>query len=129
VNWGAIIAAAAANMAIGALWYSPWLFGPLWLRLAGKTKAELTGQGKAMAMSAVAALVMAYVLGHFVVYLDVADAIGAASLAFWIWLGFLLTTGSESVVYEGRPKQLYVLNQAYHLVGLLAMAWVLVFWA
>ncbi|HXK35039.1 MAG TPA: DUF1761 family protein [Candidatus Paceibacterota bacterium] len=35
MNWLAVILAALATMIVGALWYSPFLFGKLWLRYSG----------------------------------------------------------------------------------------------
>ena len=35
MNWLAIILAAVATMIVGALWYSPILFGKLWMKLSG----------------------------------------------------------------------------------------------
>ena len=37
----AIVVAAVAGMVIGALWYSPLLFGNAWLKAIGKTEDEL----------------------------------------------------------------------------------------
>ena len=40
-NWPAILAATVAGMLLGALWYSPLLFGKAWMRALGKTEAEV----------------------------------------------------------------------------------------
>ena len=41
VNNIAVVAAAAVSMVIGAAWYSPLLFGKLWMKLSGMTEMQL----------------------------------------------------------------------------------------
>ena len=40
MNYLAVLAGAVISLAIGALWYSPPLFGNAWLALIGKTKEQ-----------------------------------------------------------------------------------------
>lgn len=35
IHWLAVLAAATATMVLGALWYSPLLFGKLWVKAHG----------------------------------------------------------------------------------------------
>lgn len=43
------------SIVVGMLWYSPILFGDLWLRLIGKRADEIGGAGPAMGLAALAA--------------------------------------------------------------------------
>ena len=43
VSIGLVIFAIIAYMALGALWYSPSLFGGPWMRALGKKKEEMSG--------------------------------------------------------------------------------------
>ena len=76
----------------------------------------------------ITALVMAYVLAHFVAIAGAGDAMGALQLAFWIWLGFIATVQIGIVLWEGKPWKLYFLNAAYWLVNLAVMAIILALW-
>ena len=40
INYWAVLVAAVAYMILGAIWYSPILFGSAWMRLIGKTKEQ-----------------------------------------------------------------------------------------
>ena len=42
INYWAVIVAAVAYFVLGALWYSPVLFGNAWMRSIGKTKEQVT---------------------------------------------------------------------------------------
>jgi hypothetical protein len=132
INYWAVLASAVASMALGFLWYGP-LFGKTWISLMGFTEekiaeAKAKGMTRAYLMSFVGALVTAYVLRHFVQVWKVGDAIGAFQLAFWVWLGFVATTMLATVLWEGKPIKLYILNIGYHLVSLYLMTIILAFW-
>ncbi len=68
INYLAVVVAAVASMIIGAIWYSPRVFGRMWMRLTGKTMDQMAGQnaGRAYLVTFFGSLVMAWVLAMFV---------------------------------------------------------------
>ena len=54
----AIFAATFLAVAIGVIWYSPWVFGPLWLHITGVTASdvELPGHWKRMLLASMSQL-------------------------------------------------------------------------
>lgn len=130
INYWAVLVAAVVNMVIGYLWYGP-VFGKIWVKLMGFTPEKMEEMkkkpmGKSYAIMFVSSLVMAYVLAHFVVVWSVSDIYGGLQVAFWVWLGFIATVMTGSVLWEGKSWQLYILNVAYYLVSLSVMAKILV---
>src|SRR3989344_3042591 len=129
INWLAVLIAAVVNMIVGSLWYGP-IFGRAWKRMMGLTDESMKSMRlsamQAMAGGFITAIVMAYVLAHFVAVNGVADMSGALELAFWIWLGFMATVTAGSFLWENKPFKLFVLNAAEQLVALVLMAMVMV---
>jgi len=129
VNLWAIIAAAAAQIVIGMIWYGP-LLGKQWMKEMGfNAKSVKTMKMKAqtsMALGAVAALVMAYALDAF---LGIAGAATFGRTAFWLWLGFQMPLVVGSALWENKSWKLVAINAAYWLVTILVMAWILASWA
>ncbi len=133
VNYFAVLVAAVASMIVGSVWYSQVLFGKVWVRLSGKSqkdidKAKQRGMGKLYLMAFIGALVMAYVLAHFIRYLEVTNVVGVIQLVFWLWLGLIATVSLGAVLWDGKPWGLYVLNVVYQLVSLIIIGIVLVLW-
>ena len=131
VNYWGVLGAAIASMIIGMLWYGP-LFGKPWMKLMGITpqsmkKMKLT-PGKAMTLGFIVTLVVAYVLDHFVKYVQATSFGAAAQLGFWLWLGFLAPILLASFLWENKPFKLFVLNAAYRLVEVIVMAAILARW-
>ena len=76
INHLAVGAAALATIFIGALWYSPLLFGDLWANAHGFSKEQLRETaGRAFIVSLFCYLVMAFVLTVLVSYTGVSTVL------------------------------------------------------
>ncbi|MBI4257092.1 DUF1761 domain-containing protein [Candidatus Uhrbacteria bacterium] len=130
VNYLSVLVAALSSMVLGSLWYGP-LFGKKWMALMGFTKEKMEqdkpNMGKLYATQAVASLVMAYVLFHFT--FPAQNLSEALEWTAWIWLGFVATITLGNVLWGGRPKELWILENAYHLLSLLVMTAIMYNWS
>lgn len=126
INLWAVAVAGVTAWVVGAIWYSKLLFGNQWMKLA---------QLKDVRPNPVTYLVglLAYVLAAYILA-QVAAAFGANSLVagmmagFWTWLGFVATISLGSVLYEGKPLSLYLLNNGYNLISFLVMGGIIGLW-
>jgi len=133
VNWLAVLVAAVVSMFVGFLWYGP-LFGKQWMRLMGFgkkdiDKAKQKGMAKSYVTNFIAGLVTAFVLAVFISSLGMSGWDNGLTAGFWIWLGFLAPVMLGSVLWEGKPFKLYVLNTSYWLINLLIMGMILGIWS
>ncbi|MDB5254045.1 MAG: hypothetical protein JWL80_111 [Parcubacteria group bacterium] len=135
INYIAVVIAALANFIIGFLFHGP-LFGKLWIKLAN---IHPTGNEKfsqmipQMVQNYVVNLVCAYVLAMFIFitasyYNNVGNVVGGMGIAFWAWLGFILTSSSINVIWMGGSKKLWVFEAVSSLVSFLAMGAILAAW-
>src|SRR5437867_3530690 len=92
INYPAVVAAAFVAFVLGALWYSPVLFGKLWVKAHGYTEDKIQemrkAAGRAYAVSAVCYLVMASALAVLVYYTNVTTPLQGIKLGSLVWLGF-----------------------------------------
>ncbi|MEN9654111.1 MAG: hypothetical protein RL235_223, partial [Chlamydiota bacterium] len=119
VDWGAIVIAAVLNMVIGFLWYSKWLFGPAWLKLAKLHAGDMKGEKMAMVYGLANSLVIAYFLAFFETYMRVTTVTDGMFVGFCVWLGFVATQQISGVIWAKHPFSLFVLDGGYKLVSLL----------
>ena len=127
-----VLVAAIASMVVGFVWYGP-LFGKTWISLMGFSKKQMEegkkkGMGKTYAILAIGSLLTAYILAHFVKYVNAATIGDAVQLVFWIWLGFIVTIALGSVLWEGKSWKLFFINIAYQFVSLSIQAIILTLW-
>ncbi len=120
-----VVVAAVVNMVLGAIWYSPAAFGKKWMELTGmKMDQKPEGMWKMYLAGFVISLVTAYVLGGFI-------ALGADTMelalqtGFWLWLGFVATVTANGVLWGGKKKALWTLDNGYYLVAYLVMSAIL----
>ena len=132
INYWAVLVAGVANMALGMLWYSPLLFGKLWMKYSGISMESMEkhkkGMGVRYAVAFLAGLLMAYILAHFMILLPIENVQVGLETAFWIWLGFMATIYLDPVLWENKSVKLYFINIAYRLASLMVMTAIFVVW-
>jgi hypothetical protein len=132
VNYLAVLVAAVLNMVVGALWYSPALFGKSWLALMGwkpeDAQQRMAGSQRAYALTFVASLLMAYGLARVLAYAQTFTLTGGVLIGLLAWIGFVATSQGTSYLFEGRSFRLYTINTGYHLASLVLMGALLGVW-
>jgi hypothetical protein len=124
----AILAAAVAGMLIGAVWYSPLLFGNAWMNALGKTTDELGPQGAAIAGSIVSCLLSALGLAVFTGWFGIETAGGGAMLGGFAGLTLVATAMLSDSLYSGSGWRLYFIQTGYRVTGLVVMGALLGGW-
>lgn len=129
LNWLAVLLAAVSMFLIGGLWYSPLLFGRIWMRANGFTDEQVNGFNKARAFggSFVLALVMAANLGMFLAdpktTLVWGVTAGALAGVGWVAAGLGVTA-----LFENRSWSYIFVNGGYHIVSFVMMGAILGGW-
>ncbi len=133
INYPAVIVATIAHYILGGLWYSPLLFGNKFLQIINWSPAQLQqmenqSHAKELIIAFVSSIVLVYILAHFVQYTKATNAVGGIQTAFWLWLGFIVTTQVATVLFEQRPLGLYLINIGYQFVGCAIAGAILAIW-
>src|SRR5712671_1583206 len=96
VNLWAVLVAAVVTMPLGFLWYSPALFANPWMKLMGydpNDKAKIAemqkSAGPSYALSMVASILTAFVLGKIISVASAANAVDGLKIGMVVWLGFV----------------------------------------
>jgi hypothetical protein len=110
-----LLASAIAAFVASSVWYSPLLFGKQFMELsgvgptAGPNIVKIVGElGRN--------LILAYVLGRFVVLLEIVEWKGALNLGVWLWIGFPVLLLSGSVMWQKVPRMLAAIHAGDWLV-------------
>ncbi len=133
VNYTYVVIATIAQFILGAVWYSPLLFGKWWMEFMECTDMppeELQKMQKAMTPFYLLQLFLTFFttvsFANLVLYIP---AFGIYHIAFWIWIGFIVPVQIASVVWAKTKRQFWakqifvmVTNQ---LASLMLAAWIL----
>ena len=118
MNYLAILVAAAAGFAFGALYYT--VLGKAWRAALGKTEAEVRSASTSalsFVVAAVAQLVMAWVLAGTLGHLgegQVTLRSGVITAGF-VWVGFVATTMAVNHTFQGARRMLTVIDGGFWL--------------
>lgn len=130
INWLAVIVSAVLYVGIGALWYSPLLFGNLWMRLMGITAQDVQSQSAIIyIVPAVVALITAVVLAMIIRATGATALVSGALTGGLMWLGFGATSTLSYTFFKGPPMRVWALYQGYVLVSYLVMGALIGVWA
>ena len=132
INYPAVLVAAIVHFIIGGIWYGV-IFGNKFIQLIGWTPEKLRQVGnqnhaKEYIVAFLSSLVLVYILAHFVQYTKAKGAADGIQTAFWLWLGFVVTTQLATVVFEERNLGLYLLNIGYQFVACAVAGAILALW-
>jgi hypothetical protein len=127
-----VLVSAVAVFAIGALWYSPLLFGKQWVKAHGYTEAKIqamrASMGRAYGVSFLCYLVMAAAMSMLIGRMDIIYPIGGVKLGAVIGLGFAATIGLTSNMFSEKPLATYLIDASYQIVYLMVMGVILTVW-
>ncbi len=129
VNIWSVILAAVSYLIIGSLWYSPLLFGKLWIKLTGFCDEDFK-KHRPMWMifvlsflsAAMASFAISAILGPKSSALTGA-IVGAAIALFWLNMSKL-----PSVLFENQPDKLYLLHAGFDIVSFMVMGAIVGYW-
>ncbi len=136
LNYTLIVLATLAQFILGALWYSPIMFGKWWMQImevSHVSKEELKKMQKEMApfyiFQILLTLLSTFVLAMLIYYLQMANVgFHAYGVAGWIWLGFIAPTQIASVIWSNTKrkfwcKQIFIMT-SNQLCGLMITAFI-----
>jgi len=128
LNYWAIIVSALSTFLIGGLWYSPALFGKIWMRENGFTEEDMKKGNMAKIFG------LAFLLG-LVAAVNLAMFLGAeTNLSMGAFYGFLAGFGWVAMfigthyLFERRSFTLFLINAGYSIVALTAMGMIIGAW-
>lgn len=132
INFLAAVVAAVVAFGLGWLWYSPLLFGKLWVAWNGygpeKIEAMRKGAARAYGVSFACFVVMAVLFAMLIRICHITAVPAGGKLGALCWLAFVATTGLTANVYSDKPVKAWALDAGYQLVYLVVMGLILTAW-
>ncbi len=125
VNWISVVVAALSAFAIGALWYSPVLFGNVWQKEIKLSADDLKTAnmplifGSAFVLNLVAALVLDMFIG-----LEATAGFGAMA-GFLVGIAWVATSIGINYLFTRKSLKLYFIDAGYFVLFFPVMGFIL----
>ncbi|MCJ7681485.1 MAG: DUF1761 domain-containing protein [Candidatus Aminicenantes bacterium] len=129
LNWFAIVVSTFVAMALGFVWYTPILFGNIWMKLVGLKAADIDAKDstKGMVISLIGSFISAVALAIIIKWIGyglVNGLLAGAGFSF----AFIVTTFFSQDAYEHRPLALTLINSGYRFIYFLIIGAILALW-
>jgi len=122
INFWPILVSAIVSFGIGALWYSPILFGKEWMALTKMNMDNMSdmkrGIGKFYVIQFVASLVMFIVLGFAISATGVIGASNGGIAGLLAWVGLILPVSLAGFMWKNEPGKLVLIETVNYLLVL-----------
>mgnify|MGYP006277677953 CR=1 FL=1 len=128
LNFWAIGVAAISSFVIGALWYSPLLFGKIWQREAKLSDEAIANSNmvKTFGLTFLLSLIIAFNLAAFI------GPTGTLSFGLFAGaaagMGWVATALGILYLFEQQSLKLWLINSGYHAVTFTIMGGILGAW-
>ena len=119
VNYLAVVVAAVAGYVLSWVWYA--LFSAIWMKGLDKRKKDMKPEPMPFILAAVAYLLMAWMLAGLMGHLADVTIRGGVMAAFFVWIGFVLTTTAVTQAFQGRHPSVTVIDVGNWLAVLIVM--------
>jgi hypothetical protein len=132
IRWLPVLAAAAAAFALGAVWYSPLLFGRAWRKLHAYTDEKIAAM-RATAPRAYAVTFLCYAVIGAAMFI-LLQRVGVVSVLTGIKLGALLGIGIAAPLgltanlYSDTPLSAWGIDAGHQIALLTLMGAILAAW-
>jgi len=131
VNWLAIIVAALAYWALGALWYSPILFGNRWLKATG-IEMEAEGPPPIIYLAPLVGYLVAAIATGMLAVSTGSDSFGdGLVLGLVVGVGYAVMLAGVTAVFDANkpsPLTWFWITAAFNLLGLVIVGVIVSIW-
>jgi hypothetical protein len=133
LNWLAVILGAVIYFALGAVWFTPVLFGRQWQRSIGWAASQRPPQMKPSAylLPAAAYVVAAIATGILAAATGSDTLMEGVILGVVVGVGYAVTLTAVEAVFDPNKPQPWVwfgISASYHFIGLLVVAVLVSVW-
>ena len=131
VNYLAVLVAALAYFALGAVWYIPPVMGTTWQKAGGIEVAEGEGPNPVLFVGTYIAYAVA---GLATALLAVGTGSDTAAegvvLGLIVGVGFAFTAAGVSALYDRKPQPMvwWLVNGIFNVIGLVVVAAIISVW-
>ena len=122
INWLAVILAALAAFAVGAIWYGV-LFSKAWQQAAGFREADLAGSNMALIFGGtlLLELISAAMLGHFYARVMPSKPFIYLMMSCGLALAFIIPALGVNYIYLRKSLKLFAIDAGHWLAAYAAM--------
>ncbi len=123
-----VLVVALLSVAVGSIWYSPLLFGMVWVRSIGKTINEIAPTKRALTVVIIKALVVHSILFGVVSWSMATEIFSEAYVVATFLLVVVASYSMNIAVWEDRPYSYTLIHIGYAATVLFGGSYIIQYW-
>jgi len=130
INEVSVLVAAIVASAVGSIWYSPLLFGAVWMKSIGFTMEEGEMPKREMMIASTKG-VLTQVVFFFIIAKFIAVSEGNGLSILTMGISLIILSGvylMQSVIWERRPLTYFFVQMGYVAIALLGGVAIIAYW-
>ena len=130
INYLAVLVCTAIPMALGALWFSPVLFGNVWMKGTGLKEEDISkgDSTRGMIVGAINSFIGAVVLASFIIMTNTSTFGRGMHIGALVAIGFVATVSLTNSMFEKKSLKVWRINAGYHTVYFIINGGILAIW-
>lgn len=128
VDIAAILVSTVVAFVIGGVWYSPILFGQMWMDEHGHTVESLGNPLKAMGLTFITSTITAWVIAVISAGLGIETFAQGLQLGLLLGIGVLFATRYSDGLYNNQSTKLALIEGGYRAVYTTVVCVIIAVW-
>ena len=129
LSWVAILVATFVYFVLGALWYSPVLFGNIWMKARNMNPEDIESPNPVIYLySFILQLIGVISLALFMTALGIETVSTGVLIGFGAGAGFVFSLAGATGLFTEVPMKLHFIDYGYHLTGLILAGAIIGWW-
>lgn len=125
----AVLVATIVSMSVGAVWFSPNMFGNKWMKLVGLSREQAAASAnRALGVGFVACLMSTYFAAVLLILAAPATLLDALLLGLIIWLAGMFPVSLHRKAWEDSSWDLVHINSSSSLLTMMVAVAILYSW-
>jgi len=118
LNYLSVLLGAVAYFALGALWYSKFLFAKQWAELTGANMGDRSGLARVMILGFLYTLLIVFVTGVMIHLSRCHQFIDCLQVGIMLGVGYAVGILGMSYGYQKKPLTLVLIDAGYQVCGI-----------
>ncbi len=129
INVFSVFVATFFAIALGIVWYSPWVFGRVWMHLVGLSESDLEvpGQWKRMILGGISHFCFFYVIAGMLTSFANSSQLSLYSVTVPLTVGILALI-SGPVIWERRSVVYFLITGGYAVLSVTSGMYIIALW-
>lgn len=126
IDFLTVFVAAVIFILVKMLWYSPYLFGKMWIQIIAVKKKEIRNSYLGYSLTFLAALILSYFIALIEIYVGASSFWDGVVVGFILWFGFVFPIKLLQVIWIKNELKLFLVQNGFLLISFMVMGAILV---